>query len=61
MNKDKIELVKAIIFKHIGNIKESKFNHLELAEDYPYHRKRFIIEKEKELLLFEILEEINKI
>ena len=61
MKKDKIELVKAIIFRHIGNIKESKFNHLELADDFPYHQKRFIIEKEKELLLFEILEEIDNL
>lgn len=61
MNKDKIELVKAIIFKHIGEIKEAKFNHLELADQYRYHQHRFTIEKEKELLLFEILEEINKI
>ena len=61
MKKDKIELVKAIIFRHIGNIKESKFNHLELADEYKYHQHRFIVEKEKEYLLFEILKEIDKL
>lgn len=59
--KSRIELVKAIIFKHIGNIKETKFNHLELADSSEYHHHRYIIEKEKEMLLWEILKEINDI
>lgn len=61
MNKDKIELVKAIIFKHIGEVKETKFNHLELADRFEYHHNRYIIEKEKEMLLWDILKEINNI
>lgn len=61
MKKDKIELVKSIIYKHIENIKETKYNHLELSDTSEYHHNRYIIEKEKEMLLWKILNELNQI
>ena len=37
-------------------INETKCNHLILADSNEYHRHRYIVEKEKEYLLEEILE-----
>lgn len=43
--------------KHkLENISETKCNHLILADSSEYHRHRYIVEKEKEDLLEEILE-----
>lgn len=53
--------IKQIIISHIKNVKETKLNHLDLADDYSYHKERYLIEKEKELLLFEILEQIDNL
>lgn len=53
--------IKTIIFSHLRNIKETKLNHLDLSDDSSYHKERYLIEKEKELLLFEILEQIDNL
>lgn len=58
----KIELkarIKRIIMNHMSSIKQTKYNHLDLADDFLYHKERYLIEKEKEQLLFDILNEID--
>lgn len=57
---DKEKIIK-IILDHLRNIKETKNNHLDLADEFSYHKERFLIEKEKENLLWEILEQIDNI
>lgn len=57
----KVKDVKTIIFSHLRTIKETKLNHLDLSEESSYHKERFLIEKEKEFLLFDILEQIDNI
>ena len=51
--------VKRLVMNHLKDIKQTKFNHLDLADDFLYHKERYLIEKEKEDLLFDILNEID--
>lgn len=61
MRDNEKEKIIKLILDHLRSIKETKNNHLDLADEFSYHKERFLIEKEKENLLWEILEQIDNI